>query len=89
MESESNLNKGLLTGTISEPTNTEILFGYNASNSSNWDDYTIIDRDELFDLPDIDNVKIGIKMISYDESLPVVDEFGIMFGGDKTEKLNS
>ena len=89
LESESNLNKGLLTGTISEPTNTEILFGYNASNSSNWDDYTIIDRDELFDLPDIDNVKIGIKMISYDESLPVVDEFGIMFGGDKTEKLNN
>jgi hypothetical protein len=88
LESGSNINKAFLTGTISEPTNTEIIFGYNDEDSSNWDDYTIIDTDKFFEVPDINSVKVGIKMISYDESLPVVDEFGIILSGDKKNLIN-
>ena len=88
LESQSDICKGLLTATISQPTNTEITFGYNASNSADWDDYTIIDPNKFFEMPNIDNVKIGIRMVSYDESLPVVDEFGLMFSGDKVNLTN-
>jgi hypothetical protein len=88
LEDQSDINKGLLTGTITQPTNTEVTFGYNSDNSSNWDDYTIIDPDKFFDIDDIDNIKIGIRMVSYDESLPEVDEFGIIFSGDKINQVN-
>ena len=88
LESQSDIRKGLLTATISQPTNTEITFGYNASNSADWDEYTIIEPNRFFEMPDIDNIKIGIRMVSYDESLPVVDEFGIMFSGDKLNLIN-
>jgi hypothetical protein len=88
LESGSHISKGLLTGTISQPINTEIIFGYNDEDSSNWDDYTIIEMDKFFELSDLNSIKVGVKMISYDESLPVVDEFGVIFSGDKTNLLN-
>ena len=88
LEDQSDIRKGLLTGTMTQPTNTEVTFGYNANNSSNWDDYTIIDRDKFFELDNIDNIKVGIRMVTYDESLPEVDEFGIMFSGDKINQVN-
>jgi hypothetical protein len=88
LESGSDISKGLLTGTISQPINTEIIFGYNDEDSSNWDDYTIIEMDKFFELSDLNSIKVGVKMISYDESLPVVDEFGVIFSGDKTNLLN-
>jgi len=88
LENQSNIKKGLLTGTITQPTNTEITFGYNNNNSNNWDDYTIINPNRFFDIPDIDNIKVGIRMVSYDESLPIVDEFSIVFSGDEINSVN-
>jgi len=88
LENESDIKKGLLTGTITQPTNTEITFGYNADNSTDWDDYTIINPDEFFEMPEIDNIRVGIRMVSYDTSLPVVDEFALMFSGDKINLVN-
>ena len=88
LENQSDVQKGLMTGMITQPTNTEITFGYNASNSNDWDDYTIIDLDRFFTLPDIDNIKVGIRMVSYDESLPVVDEFALLFSGEKLNLVN-
>ena len=88
LENRSDIKKGLITGTISQPTNTEITFGYNASNSTDWDEYTIIELDKFFSLPDVDNIKVGIRMVSYDENLPVVDEFALLFSGDKINLVN-
>jgi hypothetical protein len=83
LENSKNVNQGLLTGTISEPINTEVLFGYSDTNSSNWEDYKIIDPNSFFGINNIENIKVGIKMVSYDNSLPQVDEFSIIYGGDK------
>ena len=88
LENKSDIRKGLLVATISQPTNTEITFGINDTNSSNWDDYQIIDEDKFFDLDNIDNVKVGIRMVSYDESIPVVDEFALIMSGDKINRIN-
>lgn len=88
LERNSNINKGLITATVTEPLNTEVIFGYSDINSSNWEDYKIIDRDSFFDMENIDNVKIGAKMVSYDGSLPSIDEFSIIFSGDKLNGEN-
>lgn len=89
LEANSNLNKGIIVANISQPTNTEIQFGINGGNSSDWNDYKIIETDKLFDIDNLNDIKIGIKMVSYDESLPEVSEFAIMTSGNKTKTLNA
>jgi hypothetical protein len=83
LENESDINKGLLIGNISQPINTEVVFGYSEKNSSNWEDYKIINPNSFFDIDDIENIKVGIKMVSHDGSLPSVEEFSLIYSGEK------
>jgi len=88
MENNADAQKGLLTATMTEPQNTEIKFGISTVNSSNWDDYDVITPDMAFNMENAENVKVGIKFISYDDShIPVVDEFALMVGADKVRVL--
>jgi hypothetical protein len=91
LEKGTNIGEGLLTASMSVPTNTEVKFGVTGTNSSDWTDYFEITPDELFAFPEEmdDKLKVGIKLISYSElAAPVVDEFAISFGGDKKNLLN-
>jgi hypothetical protein len=82
LESIENINKGMLTGTIAQPKNTEVIFGYSDKNSANWEDYHIINPNSFFDINDIKNLKVGIKMVSYDGSLPSVEEFSLLYNSE-------
>jgi len=83
LENDSNIRKGLLVASMTTPTNTEITFGINNTNSANWDDYQIISPDSFFNLENIEDIKVGIKLVSYDTSVPIVNEFSIIMSGDK------
>jgi len=80
-----------LTGSYTQPQNTEMKFGVATSNSADWDDYTIITPDQVSSLPsDMTNqFKIGVKFTSCDDTVySQLDEFSVMLGGDKQTKLN-
>jgi hypothetical protein len=86
-----NINDILMTASFLEPQNTELRFGITNSNSSNWEDYKIVNLNELVTLPsDWGNImKVGIKMSSYtDKTYPVVQEFAFLLGSDNDNNLN-
>jgi hypothetical protein len=61
-------NMGLVTGLVNEPLNTEIQIGISNQESSNWEDYKIVDTNKFFDMDvPANNIKVGIKYISYDD----------------------
>ena len=78
----------ILTGSWTEPQQTKVVFGITDSNAVKWDDYVILEPDRLVSLSKMkNNLKIGIKMLSYDTThSPQVDEFSIMFK-DATGKI--
>ena len=81
----------LMTASYSEPQNTELRFGVTNSNSSDWQDYKIVNLDELVKLPVGwgNMVKVGIKMSSYtDKFYPEVQEFAFLLGSDSDNNLN-
>jgi hypothetical protein len=80
--------KGLLTATISQPSNTEIQFGIASGNTTDWDQYQVIMPDRFFDM-DNEEFKVGIKFTSYDTSLPLVHEFAVIAGGEILKGLNT
>jgi len=84
---EDSAKKGLLTASISQPANTEIQFGISSENTVDWNKYQIITPDKFFDM-DNKEFRVGIKFTSYDESLPVVNEFAILAGGEVLKGLN-
>jgi hypothetical protein len=88
IDTENPVEKGLLTATISQPVNTEIQFGLSSVNTADWNEYQVITPDKMFDYKG-GEVKIGIKFVSYDSSLPVVSEFAVMFGGNVLKGLNN
>jgi hypothetical protein len=91
LEGGSNASTGLITASMSVPTNTEVKFGVVGTNSTNWLDYKVVDLEKLFVMPDSikDRLKVGIKLISYsDTAAPSVDEFGMSIGASKLTQMN-
>jgi len=88
LEAEANVQAGLIVASITQPQNTEVKFGITYKNSTDWNDYTIVDPNKFFDLQNMDNIKIGIKMISYDDHIPEVAEFALITGADKDTLIN-
>jgi hypothetical protein len=86
---EGNIERGIIVASITEPKNTEITFGIVSNDSVEWKDYKKIETDDFFELNGIENVKIGIRFVSYDTSIPEVAEFAFMAGGEVVEKLNT
>jgi photosystem II stability/assembly factor-like uncharacterized protein len=88
------IKKGILTynGVINPPI-TDIVFGINGDQSTDFDDYYIFSPDKMFELPEEfqkKNMKIGIKLISSISEVPVVDEFALLFSlaNNATIRLN-
>jgi hypothetical protein len=88
LQNDANAKTGLLVANMTEPINTEIKFGISETNSADWEDYTVIDPSKFFELDSFENIKVGIKMIAYDENIPEVAEFALMAGADKDTLLN-
>lgn len=63
---ENKSGKGFLMAKMTQPKNTEIKLGISAKNTADWQDYTIVPVDQFFNLNNINNLKIGAKIISYD-----------------------
>jgi hypothetical protein len=78
MNKDEVATRGFITANITQPVNTEITFGICDTNSNNWSDYKVVDTDTYFDMDKLSDVKIGIKFVSYDDSLPQVSEFSLM-----------
>jgi hypothetical protein len=89
LENNANAQKGLLVATMTEPQNTEIKFGISSINSIDWNDYQIVNPEEAFTLNNLENIKVGIKFISYDEHIPEIDEFALIVGSEKMKVLRS
>jgi len=79
---EANAKNALITGTISEPSETEIVFGVNNKDSSDWNDYKEVPLNKLFSLENWENLKVGIKFISYGENFASASEFSIITGSE-------
>jgi len=91
LDADTDAESGIITGTSTTPRNTEIKFGIVGTNTADWNDYTIVELDKIFDIPaDMRNkLKVGIKLASWDDTnTPVVDEFAVLFGGDALNYLN-
>jgi hypothetical protein len=88
LENGTDANKGMLVANVYEPKGTEVQFGVSNKDSSDWKDYTVITKDEFFKLENYNNIKVGIRMISYNENLPNVSEFSLITNGFKANKIN-
>ena len=88
LHKDSNSDNGIMIANISEPQNTEIKFGISDKNSTDWKDYAVIDPDKLFEIKNVENMKVGIKFISYDNGVPEVAEFALMVGSEVVKNLN-
>ena len=87
----SNIDNIVLTATYSTPSNTEVRFGLTNSNSANWEEYRLVNLDELISLPsDWGNaIKVGVKLSSYsDVRYPVVQQLAFLLGTDTDNELN-
>lgn len=89
-----NLSRGILTwnGCKSPPV-TDIVFGITGQDSTDFSDYYIIEPNKVFEVPEQDrtpNMRVGIKLVSDAQSVPVVDEFSLMFSlaNDAIKRLN-
>jgi hypothetical protein len=79
---------GLLIANMTRPKNTEIVFGINSNDKTEWKEYQIVDLEKYFSIADWKNIKVGIKFTSFDESIPTVDEFALLLGSDSMKLLN-
>ena len=85
----TNLRNGLLVANTTEPTNTEVSFGICETDSDDWNDYTIINPNELFDIANYKHIKVGVKLVSYSTGVPSVSEFALITGDDKKQVITS
>lgn len=75
--------KGILTynGCINPPI-TDVVFGVSGLDTTDFADYFVISPNRLFEVPEehqTKNLRVGIKLISSPDSVPVVDEFALLF----------
>jgi hypothetical protein len=74
------IKRGILSFNGSIPLGGDIQFGISTKESNNWQDYQIITPNKIFNMEDrANNFKIGIMLISTDEDISLVHEFGISF----------
>lgn len=89
-----NLTRGILTANVCiNPPVTDLVFGISGLDTTNFKDYVIIEPGKVFNLPaqhQTPNMRIGIKLISSPQAIPVVDEFALLFAlaNDAIVKLN-
>ena len=88
LENNSGAKKGLVTGTMTLPQYTEVKFGICDSNSVDWNDYSVVEINKFFELNSFERVKVGVKMLSYNDDVPEVAEFALLWGGDIANKVN-
>ena len=67
---------------------TEIKFGITNENSVDWDDYQAVEVNRFFELDNLENIKVGIKFISYGDYTPEVAEFALMTGAEVNTEIN-
>jgi hypothetical protein len=88
------LKRGILTyNGCKYPPMTDLVFGINAQDSTDFSDYQVIEPNKVFEaLPEQQrkNLRIGIKLISDTTTVPVVDEFALLFSlaNDAIIRLN-
>jgi hypothetical protein len=83
------INKSLLIAEITEHVNTEVSIGICEKESNDWNDYTIVPTERFFDVDRFSSIKIGIKFNMYDETnVPSVANFAMIFGDDKSQRIN-
>jgi hypothetical protein len=88
LRNQSGVKSGLIVANMTEPQNTEIQFGIAGTNTSDWNEYTVVNPNKLFALDNLERLKVGIKMISYDDNIPEVAEFSLLTGSDKINEIN-
>ena len=87
----TNLKSGLVTANVAVPPNTEVRFGITGKNSSEWNDYTLINLDKSFTLPaSIKNqFKVGVKMMASSVATSgTIDGIALMLSGDIDNEIN-
>jgi len=89
LQNQSNVKSGLVTANMTEPQNTEIRFGIAGTNTADWNDYTVVDPNKLFSLNNFERMKVGIKMIAYDDNIPEVAEFSLLTGSEIDNQINN
>lgn len=88
------LRRGILTqnGCVNPPA-TDVVFGISGKDSTDFSDYFVITPDKVFDVPPehrTQDLRVGIKLISSPDQIPVVDEFALLFSlaNDAKIRLN-
>ena len=85
---DASSKNGLITANITEPQNTEVKFGISELNSADWDDYKVVEVNRFFELDNLDNVKVGVKFISYGDNAAEVGEFALLTGTEEDTQIN-
>lgn len=89
LENGADINKGLIVAEITEPVNTEVQIGICSTESNDWNDYRIVPLERFFDIDKYENLKIGMKFTTYDEThVPSVANFAMLFSGQEIQKVN-
>lgn len=88
------LRRGILTyNGCSNPPATDIVFGVNGLDTTDFSDYLVVTPNKVFELPpehQTRDLRVGIKLISSPDTVPVVDEFALLFSlaNDAVVRLN-
>lgn len=85
------IDSGLITARTTTPRFSKVVVGLNGSNTGDWDDYTVVPLDKIFDVPSAisSRFKAGFKLIQYKPTAtPEITGFGIVFGGNEKVKIN-
>jgi hypothetical protein len=92
MSRGTNLNSGLIIANMSVPRNTEVKIGLSDQNTSDWNQYQLVDTEKAFSInkTGTERIKVGFKMISHsDDVFASVNEFALMLGGEKAETIRT
>jgi photosystem II stability/assembly factor-like uncharacterized protein len=88
------LLRGILTynGCVNPPV-TDVVFGISGKDSTDFADYLVISPNKVFELPSEHqdkNLRVGIKLISSTQEVPIVDEFALLvsLANDAVIKFN-
>ena len=91
IDKTSNIDDILITASVTTPQKTEVRFGITDTNSADWEDYQIVELNELTHLPEDfgTTVKVGVRLSSYSAmAVPIVHEFAFLLGTESDNTLN-
>lgn len=91
----NDLRRGILTynGCLNPPS-TDIVFGISGKDTTDFSEYTVITPNKAFEVSpehqSAGGLRVGIKLISSPQAVPVVDEFALLFSlaNDAIIRLN-